>query len=41
MATNPMFADVGSQVRGYSLLMLCTIVSTALVDRRGAPRRRR
>ena len=33
MATNPMFADVGSQVRGYSLLMLCTIVSTALVIR--------
>lgn len=31
MATNPMFADVGTQVRGYSLLMLCTIVSTALV----------
>ncbi len=31
MATNPMFADIGSQVRGYSLLMLCTIVSTALV----------
>jgi hypothetical protein len=33
MATNPTFADVGSQVRGYSLLMLCTIVSTALVIR--------
>jgi hypothetical protein len=31
LTTNPMFADAGSQVRGYSLLMLCTIVSTALI----------
>lgn len=37
LATNPMFADVGSQVRGYSLLMLCTIASTALIV--GAVRR--
>ncbi len=37
LATNPMFADVGSQVRGYSLMMLCTIVSTAIIV--GAVRR--
>ena len=33
MATNPLFAVEGSQVRGYSLVVLCTVVTTALLLR--------
>lgn len=33
LATNPSFADVGSQVRGYSLVTLLAIVTTALILR--------
>ena len=33
LATNPMFAFNGSQVRGYSLVMLCAIVTTAILLR--------
>jgi hypothetical protein len=31
LATNPMYADVGSQVRGYSLVVLLTIATSALL----------
>jgi hypothetical protein len=31
LATNPTFADVGSQVRGYSLVVLLTIATTTLL----------
>ncbi len=33
MATNPLLAVEGSQVRGYSLVILCTIVTTAILLR--------
>ena len=33
LATNPMFADVGSQVRGYSIVVLCAIATTAILLR--------
>ena len=31
LATNPMFADVGSQVRGYSFIVLLTVATTAIL----------
>jgi hypothetical protein len=31
LATNPTFADVGSQVRGYSLVVLLTVATTAIL----------
>jgi hypothetical protein len=31
LTTNPLFADIGTQLRGYGLVVLCAIVTTALL----------